>query len=189
MKTPEDQILFNALQGAFSSTEEAIEFYRGLAAFVQNSGQDVTPEELEQFYQDYLELRQAVYDAFIADIAAADNLYQQVVLAVRGSVTVPQPPQASTGATVNTVAPAQVAYGAGDNDQPWMVARDNAQEILSKLPDLPSKAGDFAASVENKLQGMIDWMEKTCRVTEKMEGAIDRMGNGVDAWLDNDRRY
>lgn len=68
----------------------------------------------------------------------------------------------------------------------WANRVEQVGEILEKLDDLPDRAIDFREGVEEKLRGMLTWMEKNQHVTPKMVTAIENMAAGVDKWLNRD---
>ena len=56
-------------------------------------------------------------------------------------------------------------------------------ELISDANDLPERAEDFAHSVVEKAESMMEWIDTESRVTEKMAGALENMRAGVDRWM------
>jgi hypothetical protein len=63
-------------------------------------------------------------------------------------------------------------------------ALELCSEILGLLDDLPDRAEDFAASVEEKVQSMQEWIEEHGDCTANMGTALENMHAGVLRWLD-----
>ena len=61
--------------------------------------------------------------------------------------------------------------------------RRSVRELLADVEELPSRADDFASSVTEKANAILETVERTGRVTDRQEGAIARMANGVGRWL------
>ncbi len=58
--------------------------------------------------------------------------------------------------------------------------------ILERVAELPERAGDFAASVEEKLIDMAVWIEKNGAVTLSQQPAIENVDAGVAKWLEGE---
>jgi len=59
-------------------------------------------------------------------------------------------------------------------------------EILREKEDggeLPSYARDFADEVDEKVEGILDWMDVESHVTEKQISTLNGIRGGVDRWL------
>lgn len=57
-------------------------------------------------------------------------------------------------------------------------------EILELLPQLPERAEDFRASVEEKVTGIRATVEEREDVTEAQATALGNMRAGVERWLE-----
>jgi len=66
----------------------------------------------------------------------------------------------------------------------WAHRLDQCDEILSAIDDLPDRAADFAASVQEKVESIRDWIEAQETVTSAQCAALDNMERGVHAWLE-----
>lgn len=55
-------------------------------------------------------------------------------------------------------------------------------ELLGKIEDLPSRAADFAESVEEKIKSIREWIEEHDDVTDNQVRALENMGAGIDRW-------
>lgn len=60
-----------------------------------------------------------------------------------------------------------------------------ADLILSKVNDLPEAAEEFAASIEEKTSGILEWIEENDHVTDAQIDALDSMAAGVERWEEN----
>lgn len=49
--------------------------------------------------------------------------------------------------------------------------------------DLPPGAEEFAEGVEEKVEGIVEWIDTESHVTEKQEKALLGIRAGVDRWL------
>lgn len=56
------------------------------------------------------------------------------------------------------------------------------KEVLDEVDDLPTRAGSFAESVREKVEGMMEWAEEKRRVTERMTESLENMSEGVAKW-------
>ena len=61
----------------------------------------------------------------------------------------------------------------------WM---DTIEGILDEAEDLPERAEDFAVSVIEKLESMLEWVQENQHITEKQIDAIRNMEAGVSRW-------
>jgi len=192
MQVPEDNILLRALQATFTGTIKAAEEFRTLSEFLVDAGAGVTDEDLNAFYQFYLQLRQDLYTHFVADIGEADEVYKAVVLAIqRGEVAV-KPPEGQTSPDplfnlltpkAKTSRPAQVSGGQSGS---WQAVSEMAQDAIDMLEDAPSAAKDYAEGVTPKLESMREWIEQHQRVTDKLKASVERMHEGALRWCEND---
>ncbi len=57
-----------------------------------------------------------------------------------------------------------------------------ATEILELAEDLPVPAEDFAASVTEKTESIMEWIEKHDHVTDAQLEALENMKTGMEAW-------
>jgi len=64
----------------------------------------------------------------------------------------------------------------------WEEFLDNAEQLLADVEELPDRAEDFADSVKEKVEGMVDWARDNEHVTGPMETALDNMAAGVARW-------
>lgn len=62
-------------------------------------------------------------------------------------------------------------------------ALEFADDLLADIGDLPDRAADFRDSVQEKVEGMREWMLEHETVTEKMVSALENIRTGVDKWL------
>lgn len=65
----------------------------------------------------------------------------------------------------------------------WEDCIGDIDEALSNLSGLPEAAADFAASVEEKLTSIREWVEDNEHVTEAQEDAVDNMAAGIRKWM------
>lgn len=65
----------------------------------------------------------------------------------------------------------------------WKRRLDQCEEILGKIDELPERAEDFAASVQEKVEDIARWIEDSEKVTEAQCVALDNIQAGVEAWL------
>jgi len=61
-------------------------------------------------------------------------------------------------------------------------ALELGQEILDALEDLPDAAEDFASSVQEKVEGIMAWINENQHVTENQSAALENMMAGVEKW-------
>lgn len=54
--------------------------------------------------------------------------------------------------------------------------------LLGRVDDLPTRAGDFAEGVRERIDGMRAWAIERNHVTAKMTQALDNMDAGVGRW-------
>jgi hypothetical protein len=81
-----------------------------------------------------------------------------------------------------------IDHGDDDDDEKAGKIQDAkvlAELILSKVNDLPEAAEDFAASVEEKTNGILEWIEENDHVTDAQIKALDNMADGVERWEEN----
>lgn len=64
----------------------------------------------------------------------------------------------------------------------WQQFVEDAEELLGRLDDLPSRAEDFAEGVREKTTGMLEWARENEHVTDRMTTALDNMIEGVSRW-------
>lgn len=64
----------------------------------------------------------------------------------------------------------------------WEAALDEIDEALADVGNIPPAGADFAASVEEKLQSIREWIETNQHVTEAQETAIGNMADGIRKW-------
>lgn len=62
-------------------------------------------------------------------------------------------------------------------------ALEFADDLLADIGDLPDRAADFRDSIQEKVEGMREWMLEHETVTEKMVAALENIRTGVDKWL------
>jgi hypothetical protein len=55
--------------------------------------------------------------------------------------------------------------------------------ILRRIEDLPERAFEFGASVEEKVTGMRKWIDEKKHVTPKMQAALENIYSGMKKWL------
>lgn len=65
----------------------------------------------------------------------------------------------------------------------WEEAKELCEEILAELADLPERAEDFSAGVEERVLSIMEWIEENEHVTEKQIQALKNMREGIDKWL------
>lgn len=65
----------------------------------------------------------------------------------------------------------------------WADTLGAAEEAMERLDELPSRAAEFRDGVEDRLRGIIAWIEREEHVTEKMADAIDNMSAAIDKWI------
>lgn len=66
----------------------------------------------------------------------------------------------------------------------WERSLEQCEAILEAIDDLPERAADFAASVQEKVESISDWIEGHETVTSAQAAALDNMERGVHAWLE-----
>ena len=64
----------------------------------------------------------------------------------------------------------------------WEAAIELCKELTAELADLPERAEDFAASVEEKVLSIQEWIEENKHVTPKQLEALNNMQFGVRKW-------
>lgn len=57
------------------------------------------------------------------------------------------------------------------------------EELIDDANAIPERGEDFANSVIEKTESMMEWIDSNSRVTEKMAEALENMRAGVDRWL------
>lgn len=62
-------------------------------------------------------------------------------------------------------------------------ALEFADDLLRDLEELPERAEEFRDGVQEKVEGMREWMMEHEAVTDKMVTALENMRAGVDKWL------
>jgi len=90
-----------------------------------------------------------------------------------GDAPTPAPPKRPTG-TVPRPEP--------EADEEWEEFVGEATDLLSELDDMPEQASDFADSVGEKVQGMIEWAREHKHVTQAMQAALANMADGAARW-------
>jgi hypothetical protein len=65
----------------------------------------------------------------------------------------------------------------------WEAAVELCKELTAELADLPERAENFAASVEEKVLSIQEWIEENKHVTTKQLEALQNMQSGVSRWL------
>jgi len=58
--------------------------------------------------------------------------------------------------------------------------------ILSRIEDLPERAFEFGASVEERVTSMRQWIDEKKHVTPKMKASLDNTYAGIKKWLRED---
>lgn len=58
------------------------------------------------------------------------------------------------------------------------------EELIGLAKELPERAEDFATSVIEKTESMMEWIDTESRVTEAIAAALENMRTGVERWLD-----
>lgn len=58
-----------------------------------------------------------------------------------------------------------------------------ARAAVDDAYDIPARGAKFASSVIKKLEGIIETVERTDRVTPAQERAVRNMADGVSRWL------
>jgi hypothetical protein len=64
----------------------------------------------------------------------------------------------------------------------WEDAIELCKELLAELADLPVRAENFVASVEEKILSIMEWIEENEHVTDKQLQAIRNMMSGAIKW-------
>jgi hypothetical protein len=64
----------------------------------------------------------------------------------------------------------------------WELAIEQCDSILDSLEELPERAADFQESVEDKVAGIREWIEKNKDVTAAQLTALQNMEDGVSRW-------
>lgn len=76
-----------------------------------------------------------------------------------------------------------------DDDQAWKDAVKQAADIVDSIDNAPEeiadKAMDFFESVRTGAVSIGETIEKTRRVSEKQQKALDNWEAGVNRWLEN----
>lgn len=67
--------------------------------------------------------------------------------------------------------------------EPWEIAIDQCDEILSDISDLPERAHEFGSSIEAKVVAIKEWIEEAKYVTDAQTEALANMQIGVQKWL------
>jgi hypothetical protein len=67
-------------------------------------------------------------------------------------------------------------------DTDWEEALELCKELLAELADLPERAEDFVASVEEKVLSIMGWIEENEHVTPKQIKALENMLAGTTKW-------
>jgi hypothetical protein len=57
------------------------------------------------------------------------------------------------------------------------------KSILELLPDLPERAEEFAAGIEERVSSMQAWIESAGTATPAQIRALENMKAGVEKWL------
>jgi hypothetical protein len=59
--------------------------------------------------------------------------------------------------------------------------------ILGRIEDLPERAFEFGASVEERVTSMRRWIDEKKHVTPKMQASLENTLAGVKKWLREDK--
>ena len=70
------------------------------------------------------------------------------------------------------------------NQEDWEDVVEFCEGILSDVDELPERAGDFAESVRDRVEGIKEFIEENRRFTQNQYDALANMHNGVHKWLD-----
>ncbi len=62
-------------------------------------------------------------------------------------------------------------------------AIEEIDKVLELCEELPERAETFREGVEEKLNGMRDWIEENKHCTDPQATAIENIGDGVRKWL------
>ena len=71
-------------------------------------------------------------------------------------------------------------------DCDWEDFLADADRVLDDIPSLPDRASEFSHSVQERIEGIVAWVEDNEHVTPKQKQALENMSNGVQAWLDRE---
>jgi hypothetical protein len=69
----------------------------------------------------------------------------------------------------------------------WKAFAREARDLLADMEDPPPGGEDYFQSVQEKVEGMLEWAEEKEHVTDKMETALENMARGIHAWLERRR--
>lgn len=67
----------------------------------------------------------------------------------------------------------------------WEDAVEQCERILEMLDDLPDEAEEFASSVGEKVESIMEYAKSRQRITEGQQTALDNMEAGCQRWLEN----
>jgi hypothetical protein len=65
----------------------------------------------------------------------------------------------------------------------WPDVLAEVDETLAMLDELPDQAEEFAASVEDKLEGIKAWIEEKEHATDRQVEAVQNMAAGARKWM------
>lgn len=65
----------------------------------------------------------------------------------------------------------------------WEQYAEKITTYLEKIDALPEQAEDFANSVQEKLQSILEWVEKNEVITDRQQDAVNNICDGIDRWL------
>lgn len=60
----------------------------------------------------------------------------------------------------------------------------DGKALIEACDEVPEAGQDYAMSVAERLESMMDWAEENDHVTEKMTNALEGWESGISKWLD-----